>query len=81
MSQAPAKMSIRESTGNPGHSHHDEDNEIQRIRTVGSINMSAEMFEKLYLSPKNTVKGQLRNTFGNPTPMYVLRIDRAPEII
>jgi hypothetical protein len=32
--------------------------------------MSPELFEKLYLSPMNKVKGDLRQTFGNPTPMY-----------
>lgn len=72
MPQAPAKMSIQEPVKTPGQGHYDDENEIQRIRTVGSINMSAEMFEKLYLSPKNAVKGELRKTFGNPTPMYVL---------
>lgn len=28
-----------------------------------------QMFEKLYLSPQNAVKGELRKTFGNPTPL------------
>ena len=52
----------------------DESNEsnggaLNRIRTAGSISMSPELFEKLYLSPENRVKGDLRKTFGNPTPM------------
>lgn len=34
--------------------------------------MSRETFENLYLSPKTPVAGQLRKTFGNPTPMFVL---------
>lgn len=36
-----------------------------------SVAMSAELFEKLYVSPQNQVKGDLRKTFGNPTPMFV----------
>ncbi|KAL8860785.1 MAG: hypothetical protein Q9178_002815 [Gyalolechia marmorata] len=52
------------------------DNESQdtlgRMRTAGSVNISSEMFEKLYLSPENRVKGDLRNTFGNPTPIALV---------
>ncbi|KAK3684406.1 hypothetical protein LTR37_020312 [Vermiconidia calcicola] len=40
---------------------------LDRIRTADNINMSPEVFEKLYLSPPNKVKGELRSTFGNPT--------------
>lgn len=42
---------------------------INRLCTPGSIHMPPELFEKLYLAPKNEVKGELRNTFGNPTPL------------
>lgn len=42
---------------------------LNRLGTAGSINMPPELFEKLYLAPKNEVKGELRNTFGNPTPL------------
>jgi uncharacterized protein len=45
---------------------------LHRIRTAGSISISPELFEKLYLSPQNAVKGDLRKTFGNPTPLYVI---------
>ena len=41
---------------------------LDRIRTADTISMSPELFEKLYLSPPNNVKGELRATFGNPTP-------------
>lgn len=44
---------------------------LSKFRTASSVNMSPELFEKLYLSPQNAVKGELRKTFGNPTPMYV----------
>lgn len=42
---------------------------IQKIRTAGSVSMDAQLFEKLYLSPKNQVKGDLRAIVGNPTPL------------
>ena len=42
---------------------------MKRMKTAGSISISPELFEKLYLSPENRVKGELRKTFGNPTPL------------
>ncbi|KAM0271618.1 hypothetical protein ACHAQH_009045 [Verticillium albo-atrum] len=45
------------------------DENLRRIRTAGSVSISPELFEKLYLSPQNAVKGNLRKTFGNPTPI------------
>ena len=42
---------------------------LRRIRTAGSISIPPDVFEKLYLSPENRVKGDLRKTFGNPTPL------------
>ena len=42
---------------------------LRKIRTAGSISISPELFEKLYLSPENKIKGELRKTFGNPTPL------------
>lgn len=47
------------------------DDALRRIKTAGSISISPELFEKIYLSPQNAVKGDLRKTFGNPTPVYV----------
>lgn len=46
-------------------------NAIESVRSAANITMSSELFEKLYLSPPNAVKGNLRQTFGNPTPMSV----------
>ena len=61
------------SNGHSNHSHledgTDHDTALKRIRTAGSISISPELFEKLYLSPQNKVKGDLRKTFGNPTPL------------
>ncbi|KAH7133797.1 GPR1/FUN34/yaaH family-domain-containing protein [Dactylonectria macrodidyma] len=45
---------------------------LETVRTAGSISMSPELFEKLYLSPPNAVKGDLRKTFGNPTPLALV---------
>jgi Uma2 family endonuclease len=47
----------------------DSDLALRQIQTAGSISISPELFEKLYLSPPNKVKGELRKTFGNPTPL------------
>ncbi|KAL9116794.1 MAG: hypothetical protein Q9187_006676 [Circinaria calcarea] len=43
-----------------------------KIKTAGSISISPEQFEKLFLSPQNKVKGELRDTFANPTPLALL---------
>lgn len=45
--------------------------ELQKMDTAGSVLMTKELFEKLYLSPETKVAGQLRKTFANPTPLYV----------
>lgn len=54
--------------------HHDHEGHmhgeaLKKLRTAASVSMSPELFEKLYLSPENKVKGDLRKTFGNPTPL------------
>ncbi|KAI0473564.1 hypothetical protein GGR56DRAFT_695925 [Xylariaceae sp. FL0804] len=53
------------------HDHSSDDEHLNRIRTAGSISLTPELFEKLYLSPPNKVKGELRKTFGNPTPIAI----------
>ncbi len=53
------------------HDHHDTDTALRRLRTAGSLSISPELFEKIYLSPKNQVSNNIRSTFGNPTPLYV----------
>lgn len=50
-------------------SSHDPGEALNRIRTTGSLSISPELFEKIYLSPQNKVAGELRKTFGNPTPV------------
>jgi len=56
------------------HDHHDEDTALRRLRTAGSLSISPELFEKIYLSPKNQVSNNIRSTFGNPTPLYASKL-------
>jgi len=51
------------------HDYHDEDTALRRLRTAGSLSISPELFEKIYLSPKNQVSNNIRSTFANPTPL------------
>ncbi|KAK3678401.1 hypothetical protein LTR78_001698 [Recurvomyces mirabilis] len=51
---------------------HDPERALERIRTTGSLSISPELFEKIYLSPQNRVAGDLRKTFGNPTPLALV---------
>lgn len=48
------------------------DEAINKIRTANSVTISPELFEKIYLNPQNAVKGDLRSTFANPTPLALL---------
>ncbi|KAF2206215.1 hypothetical protein CERZMDRAFT_115868 [Cercospora zeae-maydis SCOH1-5] len=41
---------------------------LRHVQTQGSIILSPEMFERLYLSPPTRAKGELRQMIGNPTP-------------
>ncbi|CAH0023759.1 unnamed protein product [Clonostachys rhizophaga] len=42
---------------------------IDRVHTAAALSISPELFEQLYLAPKTAVRGELRQTFGNPTPI------------
>ena len=42
---------------------------LQQLKTANSFTISPELFEKMYLTPQTQVKGDLRKTFGNPTPL------------
>jgi len=53
------------------HDHHDPDTALRRMRTAGSLTITPELFEKIYLSPKNQVSNNIRSTFGNPTPLAI----------
>jgi len=43
--------------------------EISRYDTNASIAIPTHVFERMYLTPQLPVKGQLRKTLGNPTPV------------
>lgn len=47
----------------------DEILSLRRDPTNASISISLEMFEKMYLNPHMPVRGHLRSTLGNPTPL------------
>ena len=57
------------------HDTHDPDTALKRMRTAGSLSITPELFEKIYLSPKNQVSNNIRSTFGNPTPLYVWELE------
>lgn len=59
-------------SSDPEVGHHEA---LHAIRSAASISMSPELFEKLYLAPPNAVKGDLRKTFGNPTPLLAHPVD------
>ncbi|KAJ5471013.1 hypothetical protein N7530_008370 [Penicillium desertorum] len=44
---------------------------FERTKSRGSIMISPELFEKLYLNPKTPVAGNLRSIIGNPTPIAI----------
>ena len=46
-----------------------DDDLLERVRTAGAISIPPNIFEQLYLAPKNDIHGKLRQTFGNPTPV------------
>lgn len=47
---------------------------LRRIQTAESVLLPIprDAFEKLYLNPKVPTSGNLRRTFGNPTPISLL---------
>jgi len=52
----------------------DGDLALRKIRTAGSISISPELFEKLYLSPKDSASAGniIRKTIGTPTPIALV---------
>ncbi|KAI9804503.1 MAG: hypothetical protein M1825_001402 [Sarcosagium campestre] len=48
------------------------DGASRRIKTATSDTISPATYEKVYLSPETAVKGDLRKTFANPTPLALL---------
>ncbi|CAK4031435.1 transcriptional activator of ethanol catabolism [Lecanosticta acicola] len=49
------------------------DNSTSNLRQMLTNNtISDEQFERLFLSPRNNVSGDLRKTFANPTPLAIM---------
>ena len=48
------------------------DNEQLRNALTNTMTLPPELFEQIYLNPKTEVKGDLRKTFGNPTPLGIM---------
>lgn len=50
------------------------DESLHRYQTADSVLLPIprEAFQKLYLSPKTPTAGNLRRTFGNPTPVSLI---------
>ncbi|KAK4996138.1 hypothetical protein LTR66_004195 [Elasticomyces elasticus] len=52
---------------------HDVEAQPSRLHREATIaTLSPEMFEQVYLAPKTVTRGELRHTFGNPTPLAVV---------
>lgn len=45
---------------------------LRKIRTVDTVAIPLDVFEKLYLNPQQPAVGRLRKTFGNPTPVALV---------
>lgn len=60
---------LANSNANTKYRDYDSDNEKNNLTKTKSLEISPEMFEAMYLAPKTEVKGDLRKTFGNPTPL------------
>ncbi|ORY77014.1 transcriptional activator of ethanol catabolism AlcS [Protomyces lactucae-debilis] len=49
--------------------HYKEDPDMLERTRTGSLTLTPEMFERLYLSPKNGSSNGYRKIWGNPTPL------------
>lgn len=58
--------------GDSKFSHHDMGNMPRLTQVPTSITLSAEQFEKLYLSPMVHRQSALTKNLGNPTPLYAI---------
>ncbi|KAJ8108350.1 hypothetical protein OPT61_g8233 [Boeremia exigua] len=51
---------------------HFESEEKLRYELAKTVTLTPELYERLFISPKNDVPGDFRKRFGNPTPIGVL---------
>ena len=59
---------------NGAHRKHSTGWGTESFRRDNGIVLTPEMFEKLYLNPGNNNTGDLRTTFGNPTPIALVGV-------
>jgi len=52
-------------------SHFDNEEKL-RYELAKTVTLTPELYERLFISPKTAVAGDLRSRFGNPTPIGVL---------
>lgn len=72
MSSRDSPLEKDSSNRDAGNTHAEvREDTLRRIQTTGSFVITAEIFEKMYLTPANKVKGDLRLKFANPTPLQV----------
>ncbi|KAK8117553.1 uncharacterized protein PG998_005834 [Apiospora kogelbergensis] len=67
-------MATNGENGYVSHEYLDKDVErgpaLNKIRTAGAVSLSPELFEKLYLQPRESAgKSGIRHYLGNPTPI------------
>lgn len=58
--------------GNGNKLQHIDSEDALRNHLSKTMTLSPELYEKIYLSPKNQDSGQLRRTFANPTPIAIM---------
>ena len=51
---------------------HFDSEEKFRYELARTVTLTPELYERLFISPKTPVAGDLRSRFGNPTPIGVL---------
>lgn len=60
-------------SGRPhGNSLHKLDSDVNGNSLTQTVTLSPEQFERIYLSPKGPIAGDLRKKFANPTPIAVM---------
>jgi hypothetical protein len=76
---ASNKMESEMFRGNSKTSHHEVGGMPGLTQVPTSVTLSAEQFERLYLSPMMQRQSALTKSLNNPTPLYVSLIDMHSE--
>ncbi|KAF9691395.1 hypothetical protein EKO04_010583 [Ascochyta lentis] len=59
-------------TSHDHHTTHFDSEDKFRLELAKTVTLTPELYERLFISPKTPVAGDLRSRFGNPTPIGVL---------